>query len=223
MLFRSISICTILLFTGVKLSAQKYIISAHFEGMQVPEKLELLDDTYNWTTIGRSTMALYFLGVERKTSSHLSFGLSINYSNLSTVLYYHPDWPKPGFAYHRRFNINYMGLRLFTKYIKTRKSIDFYWKSSLTYYRHLYSKSHNEENGILLSSQSLENDAIKNNALYTTTELGITFPMSPKNRKVSLQGEFGLQVNIPILDFLENDSKRLLYQGVHLGVNLVFQ
>ena len=80
-------ILLILCLSSLPLKAQKFKVFIGFEAMQVPEKLELLDDTYNWTTIGRSTMALYFLGVERKTSSHLSFGLSINYSNLSTVLY----------------------------------------------------------------------------------------------------------------------------------------
>ncbi len=190
------------------------------ESFLVPENVEVLDNTYEWTSKGKNQNVQLYAGLERKMTNSLRLGASISYSVISTGTLYNPT---SFYSYGIGYLTKYIGINPHLRYIKPIKAIDLYWKNSLSYYRLFSTQRSISEYQSVISKESFSSDVFRKNTFYTSTELGITFPISPKNKKVSVRGKFGLQLNVPLTDFIENDSSRFLYQGVNMGININFK
>ncbi len=205
-----------------KLYSQKNSFSANFETMPVPSNPELFDNRYDWTEKSISSMGLIFLGIEKNIKKPLSVGFDFNFSRIFSFVAYRPNFPSPGSGSRIHYNIHYFGMRSFIKLSKPFKSANFHWKNSLTYFHHLSSIKKLTESATSTISQNFDSQYINKGAFYLSTQLGMNFPLFVKFDSIKIQGEFGLLLNMPINDFFKNDSSRFLFQGLCLGLKIVF-
>lgn len=220
MLFRSISICAILLFTGVNLSAQKYTIYSILEVMRTAGNPLYIDDTYEWTNASRSGLQQFGIGFEKNTWENISLGIAISYCNQKSILTY-----QPSSSINTIFNVyrsNYLGIRPSVKYVLPFKFKGVYWENGVSFYRLLSTQKQIEVNRMIVSKESYDSNALEKNVFNITTELGIKFPLLVRYKPIRIEGEVGVQLNAQINDFIKSDSNNFLQDGIHFGLNFVF-
>lgn len=212
---------TLLIFlSSFTITAQKYTAFSFAEIMRISGDIRVLDNTYDWIGYQREGLQQFGIGIDRKYSEHLSFGVALSYSSQKSALVYEAPM-----AFYRTFHVfttNYIGLKPNMKYILPFKFKGVYWKNGVSFYRFLSSQKRIEDGPIIVSKESFQSDALNKNIFNFNTELGIKFPLLVRYKPIRLEGEVGIQMNTHINDFIENDSNNFFERGIYIGLNIVF-